>query len=104
MIWPKTLKSDSSAPSGRLHPLVVLWRRVFGLKPPKRTGPCKYCGEVTDNENPFCPGLFAHRGCRDAAWEIERVQKRKREKIELIKTALREIEAEKHNTDSQTIQ
>jgi hypothetical protein len=82
-----------------LSRLALLWRKIFGPKP---QAPCKYCGEMTDNENPFCPGLFAHRWCRDEAWAAQKRQAEERKKIELIKIAIRELEEEKHNAQDQT--
>ena len=93
-----TINDNRAVGSSRL---VLLWRKVFGPRPPKPQAPCKYCGEMTDNENPFCPGLFAHDSCRDRAWEERKAKEEERKKIELIKTALREFEAEKQNIQDQ---
>mgnify|MGYP000626793668 CR=1 FL=1 len=92
---PDNVTAPQSVASSRL---VLLWRKFFGPRPPKPEGPCKYCGEMTNNENPFFPGLFAHDYCRDKAWEERKYKEEERKKIELIKTAIRELEAEKQNS------
>lgn len=93
---PDNVTAPRSVASSRL---VLLWRKVFGPRLPKPQAPCKYCGGMTDDENPFCPGLFAHTYCRDKAWEERKAKEEERKKIELIKTAIRELEAEKQNKE-----
>lgn len=95
-------QSDSRATAGRVHPLVVLWRMIFGTRPPKPSGPCKYCGEETTEYNTYCkdaglPMQWRHQICYDIACGAAEERRKKREKIDLIKTAIRELEAEKHN-------
>jgi len=70
-------------------------RTLFGFKPPP-SGICSYCGTEAWHENYFAPGQFYHQSCAEA--EIDRrVQANKdRAQIELYKTAMRELEAERN--------
>lgn len=69
----------------------------------KKTGPCKFCGENSPQVlKGIFDNLFYHDTCMDKRQEEireekERGQKEKerREKIDLIKEALREFEEEK---------
>lgn len=46
----------------------------------------------------FDPTFFYHKTCMERKREMEKEQAEKREKIELIKTAIRELEVEKQNS------
>jgi hypothetical protein len=93
---------DSRAPSGRVHPVVGLWRRIFGQRVPKPRGPCKYCGVETTDYNTFAEMIgmdkqFRHEICQRREMKRLDIQREDRKKIELIKTAIRELDAEKPN-------
>lgn len=72
--------------------LIRAWRTIF---PPRPTGPCMFCGEITSEANSFIPSMFRHQYCRDEHAEKIKTERDEREKIELIKKAMRELEMEK---------
>ena len=91
----QNLQENYTSPRSVASMIALLWRKVFGPRPPKPQAPCEYCGEMTDNENSFCRGLFVHEFCINEAWEERKAKESERKKIEIIKTAIRELEAEK---------
>lgn len=101
----QTEKSDCSAPSGRLHPLVVLWRRYFGPKPPPPepvwTGVCDCCGrDLKSFDRVFPDGAKVECGmCLCGFSEVAKKRTADRHQIDLYKQAIREIEEEKHNKE-----
>ena len=103
----QTEKSNSSAPSGRLHPLVVLWRRFFGPKPPPPvplwTGECDCCArELKSFDRVFPSGAKVEcLACLAGISEAGQKREEDRRQIELYKQAIREVEKEKHNDKHQ---
>jgi hypothetical protein len=98
----QTSKSDSSAPSGRLLPLVVLWRRFFGPKPPPVplwSGICDCCKrDIQSFEQTFPEGAKVEcMACIVGLSETGKKRRENRRQIELYKQAIRELEEEKHN-------
>jgi len=93
--------NDATAPrSVASSRLVLLWRKIF---PPKPEAPCTICGKVTTESNMFDPTFFYHKLCMKRKREMEKEQAERREKIELIKTAIRELDVEKqHDKDQAT--
>lgn len=86
--------------------IVVLWRteskgitacirflqrswRYF--RPP--FAPCMFCGKPTRERNAFDHSIVRHQKCRDEAEERNKIRMARREKIDLIKQAVREVQA-----------
>lgn len=91
------------APSGRLLPLVVLWRRFFGPKPPPPvplwSGKCDCCKrDIQSFEQTFPDGAKVEcLACLAGVSEAGRIRKEARRQIDLYKQAIREVAMEKHN-------
>jgi predicted amidophosphoribosyltransferase len=74
-----------------------IYRRLF---PPTPTGPCYYCGKDTSEISPFCPNTgFRHLHCYEKELQRKREERDEREKIDLIKKAIRELENEKRTQE-----
>lgn len=70
-----------------------LLRLLKKIEPP--SGPCRFCGKLTYQHNSFLPNDFRHDHCLDKEAQRRFKESREREQIELIKTAMRELEQEK---------
>lgn len=95
----KLYEHDRPAPEVGTSAIVLLWRWIFGPRPPKQQGPCDYCGEMCDGGISYLPGVFFHRDCMQARMITAALQRKERRQIDIIKTALRELEAEKQNAE-----
>lgn len=56
-----------------------------------------FCGKPTRERNAFDHSIVRHQSCRNEAEERNKAERSKREKIELIKRAIREVQAETPN-------
>lgn len=101
----QTKNNLGQAPSGRLLPLVVLWRRYFGPKPPPPkpvwVGVCDCCKrELKSFDRVFPDGSKVEcMGCLAGVSEAGQKRADDRRQIELYKQAIREVEKEKHNNE-----
>lgn len=56
-----------------------------------------FCGKLTRERNAFDDRMVRHQACRDEEVRKARLQKAEREKIDLIKRAIREVQSETPN-------